>query len=42
VWDSRWEDCFAVFREGETAELEMEERWAKEVYRRDPGNLEDY
>ena len=42
VWDGQRERCFAVYREGETFELELQDRFAKEVYRRVPGNPEGY
>jgi hypothetical protein len=42
VWDGQRERCFAVYREGETFELELKDRFAKEVYRRVPGNPEGY
>jgi hypothetical protein len=42
VWRSQREHCFAVYREGETFELELKDRFAKEVYRRVLGNPEGY
>jgi hypothetical protein len=42
VWDGQRERCFAVYREGETFELELKDRFAKEVYRRVLGNPEGY
>jgi Beta-lactamase len=42
VWDSQRERCSAVYREGETFALELKDRFAKEVYRRVPGNPEGY
>ena len=42
VWGSQREHCFAVYRQGETFELELQGRFAREVYRRVPGNPEGY
>lgn len=43
VWASRREGCGAtVYREGETFELELKDRFVKEVYRRVLGNPEGY
>ena len=42
VWDGRRERCFAVYREGESFELAVQDRFGKEVYRRLPGNPEGY
>jgi hypothetical protein len=42
VWDGQRERCFAVYREGETFDLELQDRFAKEVYRRVLGNPEGY
>jgi hypothetical protein len=42
VWGHQREHCFAVYREGETFELELKDRFAKEVYRRVLGNPEGY
>jgi CubicO group peptidase (beta-lactamase class C family) len=42
VWDHRRERCSVVYREGETFELELKDRFAKEVYRRVLGNPEGY
>lgn len=42
VWRSQREHCFAVYRESETFDLELKDRFAKEVYRRVLGNPEGY
>jgi hypothetical protein len=42
VWRSQREHCFTVYREGETFALELQGRFAKEVYRRVRGNPEGY
>jgi hypothetical protein len=42
AWDDQLERCSAVYREGETVELELHGRFAREVYRRVLGNPEGY
>jgi hypothetical protein len=41
-WGGRREHCFAVYREGETFELYLKDRFGREVFRRVPGNPEGY
>jgi hypothetical protein len=42
VWNSRHERCVMGYREGESFEFSLHDRFAKEVYRRTPGNPEGY
>ena len=42
VWDGRQERCHAVYREGETFEFSLKDRFGKAVFRRVPGIPEGY
>jgi hypothetical protein len=42
VYKDRRERCFVISREGETFEFFPQNRFGKEVFRREPGNPEGY
>jgi len=42
VGDGHRKRCYAMYREGETFTLELQDRWGQEVLRRVPGNPEGY
>jgi hypothetical protein len=42
VFDGRRERCFAVYRDGETFDLHVRDRWGTVSLRRTPGNPERY
>jgi Beta-lactamase len=41
-WDDQRERCYMVYREGESFELYLQDRWGKVVVKRVPGNPERY
>ncbi len=42
VFDGRRERCFAVYRDGETFDLQVRDRWGTVSLRRNAGNPERY
>jgi len=42
VWGSQREHCFAVYRDGETFDLQVRDRWGTVSLRRNAGNPERY
>jgi hypothetical protein len=42
MWGGRLAGCAAVYREGETFEFSPQDRFVREMYRRQPGNPEGY